>query len=236
MGPSSSGSQSQTSSSKSSSTSITDFMNQLSNWFSNFQSGQSSSPWAATTVGLGEQFIQKGGALFDTLDKQLQEALKTGGVGAQVPFVQNAVGASTQASNAAMSNAKNALSTIGAGNDPLSQGVLAGINMQGQQTAANIGPQLTEQFISMAPGVASSTANMGFGGLETGAGLARNFSGQSGGTGGQTGSGTSSTLGTQNTFSQGTGNFQNNQSFDWGGLLNSLILGAGNSFQFQGNI
>ena len=163
-------------------------------------SSSQSSPQSGIGLKQGESLFSLAEPTLGTLFQQIQQALQTGGVGAQVPVIQNAVTNMRNATNQSLNNAKTQLGAVSAGTDPVSQGQFANIAMQGNQQVADIPTQIAQQFISMganlAPGVAA------------------------------TGAQATSNAAAQNTQTQSSGNF------DWGGLISSLITGAGSSIQY----
>jgi len=120
-----------------------------------------SSPYAGLLAQRGLSLESLAQPLLTMLFGQMEEALRTGGIGAQMPIIQNAVSRSREAGNASMQNARNMLGSANLGNDPLSQGVLASLAGQLNQTTANIPTDLAMQFISMAPGFAENVASTG---------------------------------------------------------------------------
>lgn len=127
-------------------------------------SGSQSSPWSGIGLRQGETLFSQADPTLSTLFQQIQQALQTGGVGAQVPVIQNAVTNMRNATNQSLNNAKTQLGAVGAGTDPVSQGQFANIAMQGNQQVADIPTQIAQQFISMganlAPSVATNGANI----------------------------------------------------------------------------
>lgn len=87
------------------------------------------------------------------LSSQIAEALRTGGVGAQIPVVQKATEASGLASGQARQNTQASLARSGLSGTPFGERILA---EQGQSAAlarSQLGPQIAQQFIGMAPGL-----------------------------------------------------------------------------------
>lgn len=95
---------------------------------------------------------------------QLTEALATGGVGARIPMVQQAVSAQNQATSQALSQTSEQLAQRNIGG-PFAARILAGTRMAGEQRAAALPTELTSQFIQQMMPFLSATQGLGFGAL-----------------------------------------------------------------------
>ena len=89
--------------------------------------------------------------LNDTLLSQISEALKTGGVGAQIPIIQNAVSGANQATSQALKGTTESLARSGLGATPFGQRQLAETRLAGAQAAGAIPTQFAQQYIQAAP-------------------------------------------------------------------------------------
>lgn len=93
------------------------------------------------------------------LYKQGLQMLQTGGVGAQLPIVNNAIEQSKQATSAATTQAKADMARSKTGNSTQGQSLLAGLNLSGNQATANIPTNFMIQFLQSILGVgAQNTA------------------------------------------------------------------------------
>lgn len=87
---------------------------------------------------------------------QITEALRTGGIGAQIPIIQQSVGASRAAESDALRSTEDSLARSGLSRTPYGQSILAGTRMEGAQRTAQIPTQTAQSFIEMGPSFASS--------------------------------------------------------------------------------
>lgn len=85
------------------------------------------------------------------LSAQILEALKTGGVGAQIPIVQRAVEGTKQATSGALRGTEEALAGGNLMNTPFGQQILAQQRQAGAQAASNIPTDIARAFIGGAP-------------------------------------------------------------------------------------
>lgn len=112
--------------------------------------------------------IQAGGArksipLRNEVFRQVQEALKTGGVGARIPMIQQAVSQSQQATGRAVSQTSEELAKRNIGGS-FAASQLAGVRQAGEQATAGIPTQMAQQLLSQAP----TLAQIGYPGAPTG--------------------------------------------------------------------
>lgn len=82
---------------------------------------------------------------------QVLEALKTGGVGAQIPLIQNAVASSQRATSSALRGASDSLGGANLTGTPFGQRTLAEIQLGGRQQASQIPTQMGSQIAGNAP-------------------------------------------------------------------------------------
>lgn len=86
---------------------------------------------------------------------QTLEALRTGGVGAQIPIIQRAVEQTRQAGAQGLRATEESLAQRNLGGTPFGERILAQTRQQGRLAAAQIPTQFAQQFITGAPGFAS---------------------------------------------------------------------------------
>lgn len=97
---------------------------------------------------------------------QLLEALKTGGVNAQIPIVSKAVESSRQASSQALAGIDKYLAQMGLAGTPFGANTRATQMRTGEQQAAQIGTDYIMQLLSQIPAYLSSTREAGIAGLK----------------------------------------------------------------------
>ncbi len=138
-------------------------------------SGSQSSPYASALWSLGSQLFREANPTLKLLFGQMQEALKTGGVGAQIPIIQQAVASARSAQAGALGSAKDAMARLGLGSSPLANSQLASANMNIEQGIAGIPTSMAQQMIGQAGSLASGVTGMGLGTAGTAAGLDTNW-------------------------------------------------------------
>lgn len=98
----------------------------------------------------------------DTLIAQIDEALKTGGVGAQMPIISRATEASRRATSSALSQLDEQLAATGLGRSSYGMRNRGDILLRGEQATADIGPRIAQQFVDLGaqilPGVEAGRA------------------------------------------------------------------------------
>ena len=92
------------------------------------------------------------GAMF----KQLNEALRTGGIGARIPIIQRAVGDVRAGTAASSQRASEQFARSGLGGSPFAAQQLAQIQMAGSQQESRIPTDIAQQLISAGPGLISA--------------------------------------------------------------------------------
>lgn len=100
--------------------------------------------------------------------RQGLEALRTGGVKAKIPLIQQAVSQTRGATSQALAQTAEQLAARNIGG-PFASRTLAGIRMGGEQQAAAIPTQVAEQLISGVVPFAQNQASLGLGGITLGA-------------------------------------------------------------------
>lgn len=93
-----------------------------------------------------------------TLFDQINEALKTGGVGAQIPIVSRAIEGSKRATSDALRGIDARASQAGIAGTPFAESIRAGAAVEGAARTADVGPQVTLEFLARAlPGLFGQT-------------------------------------------------------------------------------
>jgi hypothetical protein len=95
---------------------------------------------------------------------QLTEAMRTGGVKAKIPLIQQAVSASNQATSRALTDTAASLAQRNVGG-PFAANILASQRLQGAQATAALPTGIAERLISQTMPFLSSTQSLGTGGL-----------------------------------------------------------------------
>lgn len=143
-------------------------------------SSQSSSPFASVIAGMASKLFKESNPTLKLLFGQMNEALKTGGVGAQIPIIQSAVTNMESSLSQSMGSAKDFMSRLnGTGTSPLGGYMLDAMSMAGQQGIATTKTNMAEQMISGAPGLASGTVGQSLSGMGVATGATTSSSGSS---------------------------------------------------------
>lgn len=129
--------------------------------------GTESSPYAPLIAKFAKAFLPAA----KTFGQQETEALKTGGVNAQIPIINRAVDASRGAESEANTQTQEALARAGLANTSFGQRILGDQEMAGAQKTAEIPANIASQFISAVPG----TSGTGVGAASAAAGADRTF-------------------------------------------------------------
>jgi hypothetical protein len=95
---------------------------------------------------------------------QLTEAMRTGGVRAKIPLIQQAVSASNQATSRALTDTSASLANRNVGG-PFAANILASQRLQGAQATAAIPTSIAERVIGQTMPFLSTTQGLGAGGL-----------------------------------------------------------------------
>jgi hypothetical protein len=113
------------------------------------QSGFSGTPLRS----LEKNLVSIGGSqqLNNQILQQLNEALRTGGVGAQIPIIQQAVSGANQATSQALRGTESSLASSGLSRTPYGQRILAETRLGGAQAAGRIPTDIAQGFIGQAP-------------------------------------------------------------------------------------
>jgi len=107
----------------------------------------------------------------DEVFSQVLEALKTGGVGAQIPSIQRSVEASKQATSSALRGLDEDLASSGFGRTGFGARARGETLLAGEQATAQIPTLMAQDWLSVAPSLALGSAAQSFGGLTSAAGI-----------------------------------------------------------------
>jgi hypothetical protein len=97
--------------------------------------------------------------------RQVTEALKTGGVGAQIPLITRAVESSRAATSRTLAETEASLGRSRLAGTPFGQRILAETRLGGETATAQIPTALAQQFTSVAPNLALGSAGTVISGL-----------------------------------------------------------------------
>lgn len=111
------------------------------------------------------------------IGRQTREALRTGGVGAQIPIIQRAVEQSSLAGSQAMRDAESGLAASGLTGTPFGQRILAQLSGQTRFATSQLPTQFAQSLISAAGGGTPFQPSFSTGGGGTGPGGAKDTSG-----------------------------------------------------------
>lgn len=103
--------------------------------------------------------------------RQVTEALKTGGVGAQIPLITRSVEASRAATSRTLAETEASLGRSRLSGTPFGQRILAETRLGGETAAAQIPTALAQQFTSVAPNLALGSAGTVISGLTNAANI-----------------------------------------------------------------
>src|SRR5271170_5012206 len=112
--------------------------------------GWQSSPMSNVLSAMSMQMFRESNPTMKTLLGQTNEALQTGGIGAQIPMIQSAVTNAQSSLSGSMQSAKDAFAKIpGLSGSPVAQGQLSNMSMQGNEAISQIPTNMAMQFIGM---------------------------------------------------------------------------------------
>lgn len=115
-----------------------------------------------------QTILRQTGPVRKELLGQTLEALKTGGVGAQIPIIQRAVEQSKEATGQALKGTSDQAAAGGV-TGPYLQSILAATRMKGEQNTSQIPTEIASNFIAGAPSLISSQQGQGLQALGQGA-------------------------------------------------------------------
>lgn len=114
---------------------------------------------AATALNQSQRLFANQNPVRNELFKQILEGLRTGGIGAQIPLAQRAVGQANQATSQALRRSEASLAGSNLAGTPFGQQILAQQRQAGAQQASGIPLQVAQSLISAAPNLITQTAN-----------------------------------------------------------------------------
>ena len=112
------------------------------------------------------QFWSETGALRETIQNQMLEALQTGGVNAQLPIVGRAEEQQRTQTSAALRDIDAQMAQQGLAGTPFAAQMRAEEASRGRQALAGIGPAMAMQFIQQVPGYTQGSAQSVMGALQ----------------------------------------------------------------------
>lgn len=110
----------------------------------------------------GRQMLRQVAPARKLMLKQLTEALRTGGVGAKIPMIQQAVSRANQATASMTAQTAEQLASKNIGG-PFAARTIAGMRLAGAQQSAAIPTQMAEQLIGQFTPVMMGTQQLGMG-------------------------------------------------------------------------
>lgn len=137
--------------------------------------GTSSSPYAPLIASIGQQMWKMAKPVDQQMAAQTGEALRTGGINARIPMINNAMGAARQAYSGSYWQTHDALARSGLLNSSFGEGILANLQQSGGQQIAGIPTDVASGFISQGAPAVENLGNAGVGALGTAGGLDTNW-------------------------------------------------------------
>lgn len=122
-------------------------------------------------AGQGQALFKQTSQPRKLLLRQMTEALRTGGVKAKIPLIQQAVSQSQQATSQATRQTSEELASRNIGG-PFASRMLAGTRLAGAQNTAQIPTRVAEGLIAQVMPFLSNTQQLGVGATAQAAGLA----------------------------------------------------------------
>jgi hypothetical protein len=216
-GPSTSSSGSSNTSSASASSGFGSWLSTFENAFSNLFNTNSSqatsntgtstsstvSPYAADLYKAGLQRVNTTAPVLQQFSNQALEAMRTGGVGTNIPIVSRAIDASTAASGISMEQLRQNLARAGFSGSSFATNALTNEATAAGQSAAAIGPAAAQSYIAQAPTLGLDTG--GTNAVAQAGGLDATTTGATAGTGTSTETGSGTSSGTTGGNSSGAG-------------------------------
>lgn len=114
-------------------------------------SGSSSSQTFSPYAPILAQFGRAALPLYKELSSQAGEALRTGGINAQIPLINRSLDEARSAFSKTFENTRQALARSGFGNTGFAQSMLADLGMKGEENIAQIPTSIASQFIAGIP-------------------------------------------------------------------------------------
>lgn len=117
-------------------------------------SGSNSSSTFSPYAPILAQFGKTALPLYKELSSQAGEALRTGGINAQIPLINRSLDEARGAFSKSFENTRQALARTGLGKSGFGQSMLADLGMQGENAVSQIPTNVASQFIAGIPGLA----------------------------------------------------------------------------------
>lgn len=114
---------------------------------------------------MAQQLFGETSPLRALLTSQMEEALATGGVGAQIPIIQRAEERARLATSQAMEGVERELARTGLAGTPFGETLRAETARRGEFDISQIRPTMTSQFLAQIPGYTMGTTQTGIGGM-----------------------------------------------------------------------
>jgi hypothetical protein len=123
--------------------------------------GKTPSTHAANVLAtLSQQMFAESDPARRLMLRQLREALATGGIGARIPIIQQAVRNVQATTQQQLQQARNLLARQGLGASPFAATLLSGIQAAGAQQAATIPTDIARELISAGPNLLSGATGI----------------------------------------------------------------------------
>jgi hypothetical protein len=119
------------------------------------------SPYAPMLAAFAKSQIKRSNQILNPLTAQTAEALKTGGVNAQIPIINRAVDASRGAESTSNLTTQEALSRAGLAGTSFGANVMASNRMAGAEETAAIPASVASQFIGNAGSLGLGMGSLG---------------------------------------------------------------------------
>jgi hypothetical protein len=123
--------------------------------------GKTPSTHAANVLAtLSQQMFAESDPARRLMLRQLREALATGGIGARIPIIQQAVRNVQATTQQQLQQARNLLARQGLGASPFAATLLSGIQAAGAQQAATIPTDIARELIGVGPSLLTSASGI----------------------------------------------------------------------------
>ncbi len=124
-------------------------------------SGTSNSTTSSPYAPLLAQFTKAGLPIFQQLSSQIGEALRTGGVNANIPIINRSVDAAREGASTSMESTRQALARAGLGDSSFAQRILSEQGTSSGESISQIPTNAAASLIGAAPGVGSTAVSAG---------------------------------------------------------------------------
>ena len=132
--------------------------------------GKGASGSSSALAHIANAFFQQTTPLRHELTSQMEEALKTGGIGARIPIITRAVESSKRATSSALRGTGEELARTGLRGTPFGENIMAGTRMEGELRTSQIPTDMVAQFLTQIPNFVLGAANTAITGLSGAAG------------------------------------------------------------------